>query len=68
MNRHSNTVKDYFDDITDFEELLYNAEQQANSGWEMDFVADIKERFETWKHRTFLSEAQLAVINRIVGG
>lgn len=50
------TILTYFADCSEFEDALDMAEQEAVSGWEMDFVDDLRERYEDWGERMFFSE------------
>ncbi|WP_019865198.1 hypothetical protein [Methylovulum miyakonense] len=49
------------------EELLDDAERQASSNWEMEFVAGIKVRYKQYGDRTVLSEKQLSRLRSIAG-
>lgn len=60
-------VKDHYAD-GEFEELLEDAEANADSGWDVDFVEDMQERFEQYGHDMFLSNAQCEQIERIANG
>lgn len=60
-------VTDHFDSTNEFDDLLFLAEQQASSHWEMDFVADIHERYDEYNEQMFLSRKQVSVLRRIAG-
>ena len=65
--RQKNTVSEFFESPDDFEDLLEAAERQANTKWEIDFVADIRERYDLWKAQTFLTNPQLAILRKLTG-
>jgi len=46
-------------EIDNYEELLEEADIKASNDWEMDFVSDLKEKFEQYGDDTYVSEAQL---------
>ena len=55
----SETIEDYdYDPAIDFEDALEQAECNAISGWEMDFVADLREKYDEWQERCYLSDRQ----------
>jgi hypothetical protein len=60
-------LSEHFDDIEDFEQLLRDAESQARSEWDQQFVGDINERYEQYGPGMFITEKQIAVLERIVG-
>ena len=62
-----NTVSEFFESPDDFEDLLEAAERQASTKWESVFVADIRERYDLWKARTFLTDPQLAILRKLAG-
>lgn len=59
------TVKDYFPDIDDFEELLELAESGAETDWEFEFTEDIREKFDKYRENMYLSDAQKESLERI---
>lgn len=61
------TIKDLFDDVSEFEDLLTSAEDNAETGWEMNFVEETREKYETWGKKMFLSDKQLSILERIAG-
>lgn len=61
------TILDQFDDIDEFAELLEDAEAQASTEWEIDFVSDISERFDEYEDRMYLSDKQRSTLARIAG-
>ena len=54
-----------FETVEDFEDLLSAAEAEAKTGWEMDFTADIREKFFLYAGEMFLSERQLELLEKI---
>lgn len=63
----SQKVSDLFDDDADFQQLLTDAESQARSEWQQDFVGDMVERWEKYGAGMFLSDKQLQTLEDIVG-
>lgn len=61
------TVAETYTDVADFEELLDGAEQQASRGWDISFVADLKEKYEKFGSRMYISSDQIAQLERISG-
>lgn len=57
-------VQDHYDD-GEFEELLTDAEQNAANDWEETFVEDMKARYQQYGKRMFVSQAQIAHLERI---
>ena len=55
----------YFDDFDEFEDAITEAESNAKSGRDMDFVDDLKQRFALYGQRTNLSEAQYEWLKRL---
>lgn len=53
--------------IDDFEELLDSADTNAISEWDMEFVADIKDRYQKYGDDTFISQSQLEQLERVAG-
>ena len=54
--------------VAEFEDLLSSAEENAVSGYEMDFVADIRDKYEKYKENIYLSYRQEAMLRRIDAG
>ena len=52
-------------DIDDFEDLLDDAEDHAETDWENDFVADMRDRYEQDGDNTFVSYNQLDKLREI---
>lgn len=61
------TILDVFDSVAEFEGVLCAAEDAATTDKERDFVSDMRDRFETYGERTFLSAAQLAWLRSLAG-
>ena len=53
------------EDIEEFEELLNDAERWAFVEWDMNFVADIRDKYGQYGAHTYISEAQLEQLERI---
>lgn len=53
------------EDIDDYEDLLDDAEDHAESVWENDFVADMRDRYEQYGDSTFVSYEQLDKLREI---
>lgn len=52
-------------DLDDFADLLVAADRGAATGWEMDFIKDVQDRFALYGERLYVSEKQLDVLRRI---
>lgn len=52
----------------EFEEILDDAEMNAANDWEESFVSDMKQKFEQYGIRMFISERQIEIIERIANG
>ena len=52
-------------DIENFSELLDEAEDQATTEAEIDFCADMRSRFDAYEGEMFVSEKQLAWLEKI---
>ena len=52
-------------DYENFGELLDEAEDQATTDAEIDFVSDMRSRYEAYDGETFVSEKQLAWLEKI---
>jgi hypothetical protein len=55
-------------EIDNFDELLDDAESQASTDWEMDFVNDMRDKYDQYSDEMFVSEAQLEKLEKIAGG
>ena len=65
MSDRTKTVADHFDDTDEFDKLLGLAWAGAETEWEIEFVGDIKSRFNEWGEKMFLSPRQLEVIQKL---
>lgn len=61
----SDKVCDHFEDVSEFDVLLDQAELGARSEHECEFVEGLREKFDQWGDRTFLSDAQLEWLHRL---
>ncbi len=60
----SEKVQDIYDE-DEFEGLLESARMNAANDWEEKFVADLKEKFDQYGIRMFISELQQEHLERI---
>ena len=58
-------VKDLFEDLNEYSELLEAAEVSAECDWEVDFVDGLIDKYRDFKGETYLSEKQLEILERI---
>lgn len=61
-------VADFYDDADDFERDLDSAGQAAVTEREIDFVSDLRDKFEEWGAKMFLSDAQYGWLQRLIDG
>jgi len=61
-------ICDTYSDDEEFEGLLVDADSNASTEWKRQFVDDIRERFEKYGGDTFVSEKQIATLEKIAGG
>lgn len=61
-------VLDFYDTDEDFETALDDAERAAVTDREMEFVASLRDKFEEWGLKMYLSEAQNSWLERIIAG
>jgi len=59
-------VQDEYED-DEFESLLSDAEMNAANDWEEKFVSDLRDKFEQYGRRMYLSENQREHLERIAG-
>lgn len=52
-------------DIENFEDILEQAELNAKSEWEIEFVESMRERYTKFKNSALVSEKQLEILERI---
>lgn len=67
MNGTRTVVGDHFQDPGEFEELLEAAERQACKSGDIDMVAGVRERWDHYMTRAYLSPRQLEQLWRIAG-
>ena len=51
----------------DFDALLQQAQDMADTDWEIEFVESLQARWTRYGMKTFLSDAQVESLERIVG-
>ena len=61
------TVKDEFSK-QEWEALLDDAEREATDGWAMNFVADIRDKYDEYGAGMFISDKQIETLERIASG
>lgn len=49
----------------DFGDLMDEAEDEAKGSWEENFVSDIRDKFDSYGDRMYLSEKQEEILKRI---
>lgn len=59
------TDKDAEKEIRDLEGLLHELEDEPLTSWETDFVSDLLDRIDQYGGKTFVSDAQRGVIDRM---
>jgi hypothetical protein len=62
------TIRDSYDDESDFEDTLASAEAQACTDWEIHFLADVRERYTKYGAGMYISERQKDAIDSIAEG
>ena len=65
MSGSNSTVGDLFEDMGEYESLLEDAQRQASSGKDIDFVDQMVEKFETYADRAYLSIKQANYLRSI---
>lgn len=60
----ADTVSDHFTD-DEFKTALGDAEANAESDYETNFVTETQERFEKWGNKMYFSESQKDFLNRL---
>ncbi len=58
------TVADLYQD-DEFEGLLSQAEDCAANDWETNFVSDMRDKWDQYGRRMFISDKQNDILNRI---
>ncbi|MEO1324175.1 MAG: hypothetical protein AAFV59_14330 [Pseudomonadota bacterium] len=66
--KKSSRVLDWFDNPENFEHLLTEAEMEAVSSKEMDFVDSLNEKYDEYGAKMFLSDRQLEWLQAIARG
>ena len=66
--KSSSRVLDWFDNPVNFEHLLEEAELEAVSSKEMDFVDSLNEKYDEYGSKMYLSERQLEWLQAIARG
>jgi hypothetical protein len=61
------TILEYVDSIEEFEDILDQADGNASSGWDMDFISSLRERLDKWGERLFVTSEQWRHLARIAG-
>jgi len=61
----SDRVADVYDEVSEFEALLADAEANAVTDWEMEFVSDINDKFEKYGDKMYISTEQIETLERI---
>lgn len=61
------TIITHFGHRDRFLAVLVAAELNASSAWEVEFVNDLRSRFEQWDYRMQLSDLQYQQLTRIAG-
>lgn len=61
-------LRDHYPDWKEFEEILNDAESNASTEWQIEFVSDIKEKFTRYRERMFLSQKQIEALSNIAYG
>lgn len=65
MPASPNTIEAHFDNGDEFEDVLDEAESEARSGREEEFVAQMRQAWTKYGLRAFMSEAQASWLRRI---
>lgn len=63
----SKTIIDHFDDIDEFESALEQAETNASKARDIEFVDIIRNKYDEYGERMFLSDAQYSWLMRLAG-
>jgi hypothetical protein len=54
-------------EIPDFSEILDDAERLATTGWDINFVSDMQDRYFAYEGDMYISDLQLKQLLRIAG-
>ena len=52
-------------EINDFDSILDDAESEAITDWEIEFCADIRDKYDQYEDDMFISNKQLEILERI---
>jgi hypothetical protein len=58
-------VKDEFENVLEFEELLSDAEGMARTPWEKEFVQRMRDKYETNDIETHYTESELNILTKL---
>ena len=58
-------ARDYYNDVKEFRALLEDAEAAADSAWEINFVSDIRVKFDSYGFSMYLSDKQHSTLERL---
>lgn len=65
--RRGDQVRDLYDDLERFKLLLDDAEAEALSGKQAEFVEDMRAKFDEYRGQMYLSDAQHSWLKSIAG-
>lgn len=60
-------IEDFFADGDDYEDAMAEALSGTEYGRDVDFVVDLRKRWESYGMKGFLSESQFARLARLAG-
>lgn len=60
----SDKVQDWYSD-EEFEDVLSDAESNASNDFEINFCSDMRDKFDEYGKRMFISERQREILERI---
>jgi hypothetical protein len=61
----STTMRVWFEEDSEAESVISEAEEKAVTAWEMQFVDGVRRRFDTYGLDSFMTETQAEQLNRI---
>ena len=59
------TVSEQYADFQEFDDLLDQADEKVSTDWELEFMTDLRDRWEKFQGECFLSDAQKESLERI---
>lgn len=59
---------DFFDDEREIEDMISEAEANASNAWEDNFVEGLRDKFDQYGIRMYLSDKQHEILERIASG